>query len=160
MADMTMGSVETRFANIIWEGEPISSTELAKRSAELLGWKKSTSFTVLRRLCKKGIFKNEDGTVTSLGLAGRFLLHTEREFCRSDLRGLAPGVSCGIYREEEPERRGDCRAAPYGRRVRGGQVMEAILLKADQHEHGGKLYCGFHRDASIAVLSFFSQERA
>lgn len=66
MSDMTMGSIESRFAGIIWDCEPLSSTELAKKSAELLGWKKSTSFTVLRRLCQKGIFKNEDGTVTSL----------------------------------------------------------------------------------------------
>ena len=53
-----MGTVEARFADIIWENEPISSTELAKRSEEMLGWKKSTTYTVLKRLCDKGIFVN------------------------------------------------------------------------------------------------------
>ncbi len=66
MADYTLGVIEARFANIIWENEPISSTELSKRAEELLGWKKSTSYTVLKRLCDKGIFQNIKGTVTSL----------------------------------------------------------------------------------------------
>lgn len=66
MLDITMGTLESKFADIIWENEPISSTELSKQSAELLGWKKSTSYTVLKRLCNKGIFQNYRGTVISL----------------------------------------------------------------------------------------------
>lgn len=90
MADMTMGSVETRFANIIWDGEPISSTELARQSAELLGWKKSTSFTVLRRLCQKGIFKNEDGTVTSLISRHDFYSIQSENFVEQTFEGSLP----------------------------------------------------------------------
>lgn len=66
MSDYQMGVIESRFADIIWENEPISSTELSKRSEELLKWKKSTAYTVLKRLCDKGIFQNNKGTVTSL----------------------------------------------------------------------------------------------
>lgn len=66
MANHNLGAVESRFADIIWDNEPISSTELAKQSEALLQWKKSTSFTVLKRLCEKGIFQNQKGTVTSL----------------------------------------------------------------------------------------------
>ena len=66
MNDIQMGVIEARFADIIWENEPISSGELAKKSEAALGWKKTTSFTVLKRLCDKGIFKNDGGTVTSL----------------------------------------------------------------------------------------------
>lgn len=66
MSDYQMGAIESRFADIIWENEPISSTELAKRSEELLTWKKSTTYTVLKRLCDKGIFQNNKGTVTSV----------------------------------------------------------------------------------------------
>ena len=65
MADLQMGPIESRFADIIWQNEPLSSAELAKRSAEELQWKKTTSFTVLKRLCDKGIFQNTKGTVTS-----------------------------------------------------------------------------------------------
>ena len=51
MLDCQMGVIESRFADIIWENEPISSTALAKRSEEVLKWKKSTTYTVLKRLC-------------------------------------------------------------------------------------------------------------
>ena len=47
MTDYQMGAVESRFADLIWQNEPLSSTELAKRSLALLGWKKSTAYTVL-----------------------------------------------------------------------------------------------------------------
>lgn len=66
MADLQMGAIESRFADIIWKNEPISSAELAKRSEEELKWKKTTSYTVLKRLCDKGIFQNIKGTVTSI----------------------------------------------------------------------------------------------
>jgi len=66
MSDLKMGTAEARFADIIWEREPITSGQMAKIGAEEFNWKKSTSHTVLRRLCERGLFKNEDGTVTSL----------------------------------------------------------------------------------------------
>ena len=66
MKDIQLGEIEARFADIIWSSEPISSTALVKVSEAELGWKKSTTYTVLRRLCDKGIFQNEGGTVTSL----------------------------------------------------------------------------------------------
>lgn len=65
MNDYQMGVVESRFADIIWENEPVSSSELVKRSEEILNWKKSTTYTVLKRLCEKGIFQNNKGMVTS-----------------------------------------------------------------------------------------------
>ena len=65
MADMRLGPVESRFAELIWDGEPISSTELVHLAERELEWKKSTTYTVLKRLCEKGIFQNEGGVVTS-----------------------------------------------------------------------------------------------
>lgn len=64
--DTKLGAVETQFADIIWENEPLSSGELVKICEKKLEWKKSTTYTVLKKLCEKGIFKNEKGTVTSL----------------------------------------------------------------------------------------------
>lgn len=57
---------EYRFVELVWAHEPVNSTELAKLSLEKLGWKKSTVYTVLRKLCAKGILRNEDAVVTSL----------------------------------------------------------------------------------------------
>jgi len=57
---------ELAFAQIIWESEPIRSGELAAVCSERFGWKKSTTYTVLKNLCNAGIFKNEKSVVTSL----------------------------------------------------------------------------------------------
>ncbi|NLA87141.1 MAG: BlaI/MecI/CopY family transcriptional regulator [Clostridiales bacterium] len=66
MADIRLGAVETRFADLIWDNEPLSSGELVKLCEKELSWKKSTTYTILRRLCERGIFQNEGGAVTSL----------------------------------------------------------------------------------------------
>ena len=66
MINITLGEMESKFADIIWENEGIPSGELVKLCAESFGWKKSTTYTMLKRLCEKGIFKNEGGKVKSL----------------------------------------------------------------------------------------------
>lgn len=57
---------ELKFMNIIWEREPIGSGDLVKVCNEKLGWKKSTTYTVLRKLCNRGILKNEKTIVTAI----------------------------------------------------------------------------------------------
>ena len=64
--NITLGEMESRFADVIREDEGISSGELVKICAEKIGWKKSTTYTMLRRLCDKGICENKDGHVSSL----------------------------------------------------------------------------------------------
>ena len=90
MSDYQMGAVESRFADIIWENEPISSTELAKLSAELLTWKKSTTYTVLKRLCEKGIFQNSGGTVTSLISKTELFSIRSEKFVEETFEGSLP----------------------------------------------------------------------
>lgn len=90
MSDYQMGAVESRFADLIWENEPISSTELAKRSEELLSWKKSTTYTVLKRLCEKGIFQNIKGTVTSLLSRQEFYSLQSEKFVEETFAGSLP----------------------------------------------------------------------
>ena len=57
---------EYKFACLVWDHEPLGSGELVKLSAEKLGWKKSTTYTVLKKLCQKGILRNENAVVTAL----------------------------------------------------------------------------------------------
>ena len=57
---------EHKFVSLIWENEPVNSPELIRICNEKLGWKKSTTYTVLRKLCERGILKNEDAVVASL----------------------------------------------------------------------------------------------
>ncbi len=65
MEDRRLGVVEAQFADIIWAHEPISSGELVRLCDKELGWKKSTTYTVLRKLCQQGLFQNEGGMVTA-----------------------------------------------------------------------------------------------
>lgn len=57
---------EYRFAALVWANEPLSSGQLVRLAADALGWKKSTTYTVLKKLCSRGILHNEGGTVTAL----------------------------------------------------------------------------------------------
>lgn len=66
MGELRMGTAEAKFADMIWDNEPISSGDLAKLANKAFNWKKTTSFTVLKRLCERGLFQNQNGTVTSL----------------------------------------------------------------------------------------------
>ncbi len=98
MKDMQMGAVESRFADIIWQNEPISSAELSLQAEIALGWKKTTSYTVLKRLCDKGIFINEKGTVRSLISKDEFFsLQTER-FVEETFDGSLPAFLAAFTR--------------------------------------------------------------
>lgn len=90
MTDLQMGAIEAQFADIIWENEPISSSELAKKSEEKLSWKKTTSYTVLKRLCNKGIFQNIKGTVTSLISKKEYYSIQSEKFVEETFKGSLP----------------------------------------------------------------------
>ncbi len=66
MEELKLGTVESKFADIIWENEPISSGQLVKLCGQQLEWKKSTTYTMLKRLCQRGLFQNEKGMVSAL----------------------------------------------------------------------------------------------
>ena len=58
-----LGEMEARFADLIWEHAPIRSGELTKLCEDKFDWKRTTTYTMLKRLCERGIFVNESGTV-------------------------------------------------------------------------------------------------
>ncbi len=66
MAEMRLAVVESRFADIIWKYEPVKSRELACICERELEWKRTTTYTVLKKLCERGIFQNDSGIVTSM----------------------------------------------------------------------------------------------
>ena len=90
MAELQMGAVESRFAELIWQNEPLTSSELAKLSERELGWKKTTSYTVLKRLCDKGIFRNNKGTVTSVLSQEEFYSVQSERFVEEAFDGSLP----------------------------------------------------------------------
>jgi len=90
MEEMRLGVVEAKFADIIWNCEPVSSGELVKKCAEELDWKKSTTYTVLKKLCERGIFKNENGEVTSLVSRQEFYALQSEKFVDETFGGSLP----------------------------------------------------------------------
>ena len=90
MDDFRLGVVETRFAELIWSNEPISSGDLVKLCAKELEWKKSTTYTVLKKLCDKGLFQNSSGTVTSILSQREFQSRQSRRFVEDTFSGSLP----------------------------------------------------------------------
>jgi len=81
---------EYRFANIVWENEPIGSGELVKLCEEDLGWKKSTTYTVLKKLCQRGILKNDNSMVTSLIKQEQVQKFESQQFINRTFKGSLP----------------------------------------------------------------------
>lgn len=90
MADYRLGMVESQFADIIWEKEPVLSGDLVRICENQLGWKKSTTYTVLRRLCERGIFQNQKGNVTSLISKQEFSALQSEKFINETFDGSLP----------------------------------------------------------------------
>ena len=90
MSDLELGAVQARFADIIWANEPVASGALVKICERELGWKKPTTYTVLRKLCEKGLFKNEDGVVTGVISREQYYSRKSGEFVEESFGGSLP----------------------------------------------------------------------
>ena len=90
MDELKLGSVEGRFAEIIWQNEPVASGVLVKICEKELGWKKSTTYTVLKKLCDRGIFQNQGGTVSSLISRSEYYSMQSERFVEDTFEGSLP----------------------------------------------------------------------
>ena len=90
MAEWTLGAVESRFADIIWQHQPITTKELVKRCETELEWKRTTTYTVLGRLSDRGIFKNEGGVVTACLSRDEFYARRSEQFVEESFSGSLP----------------------------------------------------------------------
>ena len=90
MQDISLGVIEARFADIIWNDAPLPSSKLVTLAQDALGWKKSTTYTVLKRLCEKGIFENNSGTVTVKLTRDDFYTLQSQRFVEDNFHGSLP----------------------------------------------------------------------
>ena len=90
MSELRMGAIESRFADMIWENDTVPSPELVKLAERELNWKKSTTYTVLKRLCERGIFQNQGGIVTSLISRQDFYAVQSEKFVEETFSGSLP----------------------------------------------------------------------
>lgn len=90
MADWKLGVVESRFADIIWQNQPMSIKELVKQCESQLEWKRTTTYTVLKRLSDRGLFRNEGGVVTACISRDEFYARQSEQYVREAFSGSLP----------------------------------------------------------------------
>lgn len=101
MSNLTMGSVEARFADLIWANEPVTSGQLVKLCETELSWKKSTTYTVLRRLCERGLFQNTNGFVTSRISRDEYYAMQSEQFVEETFQGSLPGFLAAFTKRKK-----------------------------------------------------------
>ena len=104
MAEYKLGEIEMKFAELIWSNEPIPSGELASLCLKELNWKRTTTYTVLKRLCDKGIFKNEKGVVSSLVSKQLFHAKQSEEFVEGTFGGSLPDFVAAFVSQKKLSR--------------------------------------------------------
>jgi len=101
MDDYRLGAIETHFAEIIWENEPVTSGELVRICESELKWKKSTTYTVLKKLCNRGLFVNDNGIVTSLVSKDELYSRQSEQFVRETFGGSLPQFIAAFTRDRK-----------------------------------------------------------
>lgn len=90
MAEYQLGAMESKFADLVWDHAPVSTTELVKLCGTELNWKRTTTYTVLKRLCEKGLFEAQNGTVTVLLGRKEFYARQSRQYVDRSFQGSLP----------------------------------------------------------------------
>lgn len=122
MEPYKLGEMEQRFADMIWERAPVASGALAKLCGEAFGWKRTTSYTMLKRLCERGIFANQKGTVTVLMSKEEFQAAQGEQFLNENFNGSLPQFLLAFSR----------------RKKLSGQEVEELKKMIEEYEEGGE----------------------
>lgn len=102
MAEIKLGMVEARFADIVWTNEPLTTKELVAFCEKELNWKRTTTYTVLKKLCKRGIFKTENSIVTSLISKDEFYAIQSENFVDETFAGSLPAFIAAFSSRKKP----------------------------------------------------------
>ncbi len=121
---------EYRFMDLIWEIEPVKSTELAKRANERLGWKKSTCYTVLKKLEEKGFVNNRSATVTALIEKEQVQRAESRQLIEKSFGGSLPAFLNAFLVDKKL-------TAEEARELH--QLIEAAVPESDEDTKGGTI---------------------
>ena len=103
MAEYKLGEIESLFADMIWQEEPLTSRRLAELAEQKLNWKRTTTYTVLKRLCDRGLFQNQGGHRYSSGKPAGILCPAERAVCGGCLSGIFACFPGGLWQSEETD---------------------------------------------------------
>ena len=101
MDKTSLGAVESRFADLIWSNAPMTTAQLIALAKEALDWKRTTTYTVLKRLCERGLFDLTDGTVTAVISRAEFYERQSREYVQSAFDGSLPAFVAAFSRSRK-----------------------------------------------------------
>ena len=101
MAEYKLGEIESIFADIIWTQEPVSSRRLTELAEQRLNWKRTTTYTILKRLCDRGLFQNQSGQVTSLVSREEFYARQSELFVEETFQGSLPAFLAAFGRRKK-----------------------------------------------------------
>lgn len=102
MSDIKLGMVEARFADIIWQHEPVSTKKLVSLCETELNWKRTTTYTVLRKLCDRGIFVLNESIVSSLISKSEFYAIQSEQFVDETFKGSLPAFIAAFTTRKTP----------------------------------------------------------
>lgn len=105
MVVYVMTEAENQLAQIIWEKEPVGSGELVKEAARRLNWKKSTTYTVLRKICENGIFQNEQAVVTAKMSREEYARRKGELYLEENFNGSLPGFVAAFLEKKKLSRK-------------------------------------------------------
>lgn len=100
MTDYKLGVVESHFADIVWAGAPMTTGELVKRCETELNWKRTTTYTVLKKLGERGLFRLEDGVVTALVSREDYYAAQSEKFVEESFEGSLPAFIAAFTRRK------------------------------------------------------------
>ena len=101
MAEIQLGIAESRFADMIWEKEPVSTSELVKLAEAAFSWQRTTTHTVVKRLCEKGLFVNNKGVVTSVIKRDQFYSLQSEKIVEDSFSGSLPAFIAAFTRNKK-----------------------------------------------------------
>ena len=101
MEQYKLGEMEQKFADLIWESAPIGSGDLTKLCEKAFAWKRTTTYTMLKRLCDRNLFINKNGTVAALMTREEFLAAQGEQFINETFEGSLPRFLAAFSRRKK-----------------------------------------------------------
>ena len=102
MEDIKLGMVEARFADLVWQKAPLTTKELVALCEKELHWKRTTTYTVLKKLCEKGLFQTENSSVTPLMTREEFYAIQSERFVEDTFDGSLPAFIAAFSSRKRP----------------------------------------------------------
>ncbi len=102
MDELKLGTVEARFADLVWQNAPLTTKELVALCEQELSWKRTTTYTVLKKLCEKGIFKTENSRVSAVISRRDFYAMQSEKFVEDTFDGSLPAFIAAFASRKKP----------------------------------------------------------